>query len=35
MAKADFSTVLQDEVRMTYPAFEDEVSSYVLKKYGS
>jgi hypothetical protein len=35
LATADFSTVLQDEVRMTYPAFEDEVASYVLKKYGS
>jgi tetratricopeptide (TPR) repeat protein len=35
MATADFNTVLQDEVRMTYPAFEDEVASYVLKKYGS
>jgi len=30
-----FNTVLQDEIRMTYPAFEDEVASYVLKKYGS
>jgi tetratricopeptide (TPR) repeat protein len=35
MATADFGTVLQDEVRMTYPAFEVEVASYVLKKYGS
>jgi tetratricopeptide (TPR) repeat protein len=35
LATADFSAVLQDEVRMTYPAFEDEVASYVLKKYGS
>ncbi len=35
MASADFSTVLQNEVRMSYPAFEDEVTSYVLKKYGT
>jgi len=35
MATADFSTMLQDEVRMSYPAFEDEVASYELKKYGS
>lgn len=34
MASTDFSTILQDEVRMTYPAFESEVASYVVKKYG-
>ena len=32
---ADFGAVLQDEVRMGYPAFEDEVAKYVVKKYGS
>lgn len=35
MASADLTTVLQEEVRMSYPAFEDEVMRYVLKKYGS
>ena len=35
MPSSDFSTVLQDEVRMTYPAFEEEVANYVVKKYGS
>ncbi len=35
MPSSDFSTVLQDEVRMTYPALEEEVANYVVKKYGS
>jgi tetratricopeptide (TPR) repeat protein len=35
MPASDFSTVLQDEVRMTYPSFEEEVANYVVKKYGS
>jgi len=35
MSTADFGTILQDDVRMSYPAFEDEVASYVMKKYGS
>jgi tetratricopeptide (TPR) repeat protein len=35
MPTADFSGVLQDELRMSYPTFEDEVASYVVKKYGS
>ena len=35
MPSADFPTILQDELRMGYPAFEDEVATYVLKKYGS
>ena len=35
MATMDFNAVLQDEVRMSYPAFEDEVTRYILKKYGS
>ena len=35
MPSADFSTVLQDELRMSYPAFEEEVANYVAKKYGS
>ncbi len=35
MPTADFSTVLQNELRMNYPAFEQEVGNYVVKKYGS
>jgi tetratricopeptide (TPR) repeat protein len=35
MPSADFSTVLQNELRMDYPAFEQEVTNYVVKKYGS
>jgi len=35
MPSSDFETVLQDEVRMGYPAFEEEVANYVVKKYGS
>jgi len=35
MPSSDLSTVLQDETRMSYAAFEDEVANYVVKKYGS
>ena len=35
MASSDFGTILQNEVRMTYTSFEDEVANYVVKKYGS
>jgi tetratricopeptide (TPR) repeat protein len=35
MPSSDFDTVLQDEVRMSYSDFEEEVASYVMKKYGS
>jgi len=35
MPSADFSTVLQNEVRMSYSTFEAEVANYVVKKYGS
>lgn len=35
MPSSDFSTVLQNELRMDYPAFETEVANYVVKKYGS
>jgi len=35
MSTADFDTLLQDETRMSYAAFEEEVAAYVLKKYGS
>jgi hypothetical protein len=33
MASDDFGTVLQDEVRMNYSSFEEEVTHYVVKKY--
>ena len=32
---SDFGTILQDELRMSYPDFEGEVANYVVKKYGS
>ena len=35
MNSSDFSTVLQNEMRMSYPTFEGEVANYVVKKYGS
>lgn len=35
MATSDFGTILQDELRMNYASFEDEVANYVEKKYGS
>jgi hypothetical protein len=35
MPSSDFSAVLQDEVRMNYSNFEEEVANYVVKKYGS
>jgi tetratricopeptide (TPR) repeat protein len=35
MASTDFATVLQNEIRMSYPNFEEEVANYVVKKYGS
>jgi tetratricopeptide (TPR) repeat protein len=35
MPSSDFSTILQDEIRQTYPDFEQEVSNYIAKKYGS
>jgi len=35
MPSADFNTVLQDEIRLEYPALEQEVGNYVVKKFGS
>jgi tetratricopeptide (TPR) repeat protein len=35
MPSSDLGTALQNEVRMGYPAFEEEVANYVVKKYGS
>ncbi len=34
LATKGFEPVIQDEIRMTYPTFEDEVTKYVTKKYG-
>ncbi len=31
----DFNIILQNEIRMSYPAFEEEVANYIVKKYGS
>ena len=31
LATEGFGEILQDEVRMTYPAFEDEVTQYLLR----
>jgi len=35
MPSSDFSTLLQNEMRMSYSTFEEEVANYVAKKYGS
>ena len=35
MPSSDLTTVLQDETRMSYATFEDEVANFVVKKYGS
>jgi tetratricopeptide (TPR) repeat protein len=35
MTSSDFPTLLQEEMRMSYPTFETEVANYVAKKYGS
>ncbi len=34
-ASADFNSLLQDQLRLSYPAFEHEVANYVVKRYGS
>ncbi len=31
----DLNSLLQDELRLSYPAFEQEVANYVVKRYGS
>ena len=33
-SSADFGAILQDEIRMDNPAFEEQVASYVAYKYG-
>jgi hypothetical protein len=34
-AQPDFSLLLQSELHLTYPAFEQEVGNYLVKKYGT
>lgn len=34
-ANPDFNSLLQDELRLSYPAFEREVGTYIDKRYGS
>jgi tetratricopeptide (TPR) repeat protein len=34
-ANPDFNSLLQDELRLSYPALEQEVAHYVVKRYGS
>jgi len=33
-SQADFSVLLQNELHLSYPAFEQEVANFVMKKYG-
>ena len=34
-SQPDFSVLLQNELHLSYPAFEQEVANYLVKKYGS
>ena len=34
-SQPDFSVILQDELHLSYPAFEQEVANYLVKKYGT
>jgi len=34
-SQPDFGVLLQNELHLTYPAFEQEVANYLVKKYGS
>jgi hypothetical protein len=34
LPSSDLATVLQNDLRMNYSSFEEEVASYVVKKYG-
>jgi tetratricopeptide (TPR) repeat protein len=34
-SQPDFSVLLQNELHLTYPAFEQEVADYLVKKYGA
>jgi len=31
----DLNSLLQDEIRLSYPAFEQEVANYIVKRYGA
>jgi tetratricopeptide (TPR) repeat protein len=33
-SQPDFGVLLQDQLHLTYPAFEQEVANYIVKKYG-
>jgi len=35
LSSSDIGTLLQDRLRLSYPAFDEEVSTYVVKRYGS
>jgi tetratricopeptide (TPR) repeat protein len=35
LPSSDFNTLLQDELRLSYPAFDEEVANYIVKRYGS
>lgn len=35
LPSSDFNALLQDELRLNYPAFEQEVANYIVKRYGS
>jgi tetratricopeptide (TPR) repeat protein len=34
-SQPDFGVLLQDELNLSYPAFEQEVANYIAKKYGT
>jgi tetratricopeptide (TPR) repeat protein len=34
-AQPDFNVLLQDELHLSYPALEQEVANYIMKKYGT
>jgi hypothetical protein len=34
-SQPDFGVLLQDELHLSYPAFEQEVANYIVKKYGT
>jgi tetratricopeptide (TPR) repeat protein len=35
LPSSDFNALLQNELRLSYPAFEQEVTTYIVKRYGS
>jgi tetratricopeptide (TPR) repeat protein len=34
-SSSDFNSLLQDQIRLDYPAFEQEVTNYIVKRYGT